>query len=61
MAANNEIKTILKMLNFNQKETNAFIQSLNIVKKSFEVEDINVEDELVEIIDGVFGNEIQKN
>jgi hypothetical protein len=60
MAANNGVKEILKKLNFNQKEANAFINSLEIVKKSFK-EEINIEEELVGIIDGVFGNEIQKN
>ena len=71
MAANNEIKEILKKLNFNQKEVNAFIKSLSIVKRSFNIEeensmdagkkDINIEEEFVGIIDEVFGNAIQKN
>ncbi len=71
MAANNEIKEILKKLNFNQKEANAFIKSLSIVKRSFNIEeensmdagkkDINIEEEFVGIIDEVFGNAIQKN
>jgi hypothetical protein len=71
MAANNEIKEILKKLNFNQKEANAFIKSLSVVKRSFNIEeensmdagkkDINIEEEFVGIIDEVFGNAIQKN
>ena len=71
MAVNEEVLEILKTLNFNQKEANAFVKSLHIVKKSFGNEDvnnvddnkkeINIEEEFVEIIDEVFGNAIQKN
>ncbi len=66
MAANSEVIVILKKLSFNQKEADAFIKSLKIVKQSFNIEDnnnkdINIEEEFVKIIDEVYGNAIQKD